>query len=116
MEDFLNNIALRQIDESNFLDCFALELAAGQEKFVSSPIRSLAQAYVYRNQCTPFGVFAGGRMVGYVMLQKVAKYSLLPAAPLPPTVYWSALVASWVEASVVTGRKPSYTMKSSPGL
>lgn len=68
MEDLLNNIALRQIDESNFLDCFALELAAGQEKFVSSPIRSLAQAYVYRNQCTPFGVFAGGRMVGYVMV------------------------------------------------
>jgi diamine N-acetyltransferase len=32
------------------------------------PIRSLAQAYVYRNQCTPFGVFAGGRMVGYVMV------------------------------------------------
>ncbi len=26
-----------------------------QEKYVSNPIRSLAQAYVYRNQCQPFG-------------------------------------------------------------
>ena len=33
-----------------------LKLANGQERFVSHPIRSLAQAYVYRNQCQPFAV------------------------------------------------------------
>ena len=35
---------------------FRLKLANGQERFVSHPIRSLAQAYVYRNQCQPFAV------------------------------------------------------------
>ena len=61
-------VTLRPIDESNFLDAFALRLAPGQEEFVSSPIRSLAQAYVYRNQCTPFGIYDGDTMVGYVMV------------------------------------------------
>ena len=64
----MNNITLKNIDESNFLDAFALELGEGQDEFVSHPIRSLAQAYVYRNQCTPFGIYADGRMVGYVMV------------------------------------------------
>ena len=32
-----------------------LKLAKGQEKYVSNPIRSLAQAYVYCSQCQPFG-------------------------------------------------------------
>ena len=59
---------LRTITESNFLDAFALKLAPGQERFVSHPIRSLAQAYVYRDQCQPFGIYAEGKMVGYVMV------------------------------------------------
>lgn len=64
----MNNISLRNIDENNFLDAFRLELAEEQQKFVSHPIRSLAQAYVYRNQCTPFGIYHGDVMVGYVMV------------------------------------------------
>ena len=64
----MNNISLRKIDESNFLDCFQLKLAPGQEAYVSHPIRSLAQAYVYYSQCTPFGIYAGDKMVGYVMV------------------------------------------------
>ena len=64
----MNNISLRKIDESNFLDCFHLKLAPGQETYVSHPIRSLAQAYVYYSQCTPFGIYAGDKMVGYVMV------------------------------------------------
>ena len=62
------DITLRPIDESNFIDCFNLQLGDGQDKFVSHPIRSLAQAYVYRNQCQPFGVYAGDTMSGYVMV------------------------------------------------
>ena len=62
------NITLRPIDESNFIDCFNLQLGDGQDKFVSHPIRSLAQAYVYRDQCQPFGVYAGDTMIGYVMV------------------------------------------------
>ncbi|MDO4483247.1 MAG: GNAT family N-acetyltransferase [Clostridia bacterium] len=61
-------ITLHKIDESNFLSAFRLQLGEGQEKYVSGPIRSLAQAYVYRDQCQPFGIFHGEEMVGYVMV------------------------------------------------
>lgn len=61
-------ITLRKITEENFIDAFHLKLAPGQEQFVSHPIRSLAQAYVYRDQCQPFGIYAGETMVGYVMV------------------------------------------------
>lgn len=59
---------LRRITEENFIDAFNLRLSPGQERFVSHPIRSLAQAYVYRDQCQPFGIYAEGKMVGYVMV------------------------------------------------
>lgn len=61
-------VELKAITEDNFIDAFNLELAPGQERFVSHPIRSLAQAYVYRAQCQPFGIYAEGKMVGYVMV------------------------------------------------
>jgi diamine N-acetyltransferase len=57
-----------QINETNFIDAFHLELAEGQDRYVSNPVRSLAQAYVYYKQCTPFGIFHGDKMVGYVMV------------------------------------------------
>ena len=59
---------LKKITEENFIDAFNLKLAPGQERFVSHPIRSLAQAYVYRDQCQPFGIYSEGTMVGYVMV------------------------------------------------
>ena len=61
-------VELRAITEDNFIDAFSLKLAPGQEKFVSHPIRSLAQAYVYRDQCQPFGIYAAEKMVGYVLV------------------------------------------------
>ena len=61
-------IQLREITEDNFLQAFDLKLAEGQEQFVSNPIRSLAQAYVYRKQCQPFGIYDDDSMVGYVMV------------------------------------------------
>ena len=61
-------IYLRKITEENFIDAFNLKLAPEQECFVSHPIRSLAQAYVYREQCQPFGIYEGDNMVGYVMV------------------------------------------------
>ena len=42
-------IHLREITEENFLDAFGLNLAPGQERFVSHPIRSLAQAMYIGN-------------------------------------------------------------------
>ena len=61
-------LKLRKIDESNFIECFNLSLGEGQDIFVSHPIRSLAQAYVYYNQCTPFGIYSNDTIVGYVMV------------------------------------------------
>ena len=61
-------VELRAITEENFIEAFHLKLAPGQEDFVSHPIRSLAQAYVYRDQCQPFGIYAAEKMVGYVMV------------------------------------------------
>ena len=61
-------VELKPITEDNFIDAFNLKLAPGQDEYVSHPIRSLAQAYVYRDQCQPFGIYAHGRMVGYVMV------------------------------------------------
>ncbi|MDY5774611.1 MAG: GNAT family N-acetyltransferase [Lachnospiraceae bacterium] len=64
----MNDIVLKKIDESNFLEAFNLKLGQGQDEFVSNPVRSLAQAYVYYNQCMPFGIYFKDTMVGYVMI------------------------------------------------
>ncbi|MBQ9157549.1 MAG: GNAT family N-acetyltransferase [Eubacterium sp.] len=61
-------INLRKITEENFLQAFNLKLSKEQEEFVSHPVRSLAQAYVYRDQCQPFGIYHNDTMVGYVMV------------------------------------------------
>lgn len=61
-------INLRKITQDNFTQAFNLKLAQGQEEFVSHPIRSLAQAYVYRDQCQPFGIYDDDVMVGYVLV------------------------------------------------
>ena len=61
-------IQLKPITEENFVAAFNLKLAEGQERYVSHPIRSLAQAYVYRDQCQPLGIYDDGTMVGYVMV------------------------------------------------
>ena len=64
----MSHIELKKIDENNFLQAFSLKLGEGQERFVSHPIRSLAQAYVYYHQCTSFGIYRDETMVGYVMV------------------------------------------------
>lgn len=61
-------VYLKPVDEDNFLEVFRLKLGAGQDEYVSHPIRSLAQAYVYRAQCQPFAICAQERVVGYVMV------------------------------------------------
>ena len=52
-------VELKEITEDNFLDAFHLELAPGQERFVSHPIRSLAQGQGY-------GAAALDRVLGYI--------------------------------------------------
>ncbi|GAA0124789.1 GNAT family N-acetyltransferase [Clostridium sp. CTA-19] len=58
-------LTLKKVEESNFIECFNLKLGKGQDKFVSHPIHSLAQAYVYYNQCTPFAIYKDDIMVIY---------------------------------------------------
>ena len=75
----MNQITLKRIDETNFIAAFQLKLKDGQERFVSHPVRSLAQAYVYYHQCAPFGIYAGEQMVGYVMViydDDLAEYNI----------------------------------------
>ena len=62
------SICLNPVTEDNFPDVFRLQLGEGQDQFVSHPIRSLAQAYVYRAQCQPFAICDGEAVVGYVMV------------------------------------------------
>lgn len=64
----MTEIELRKIDQSNGYDCFKLKLKEEQKKYVSDPIRSLAQAYIYKDQCTPFGIYYDGKMVGYILV------------------------------------------------
>lgn len=75
----MSDIQLARIDENNFMQAFNLKLAKEQERFVSNPIRSLAQAYVYYDQCVPFGIFNDDAMVGYVMViydHDLAEYNI----------------------------------------
>ena len=61
-------IHLKKITEENFVDAFNLKLAPEQERFVSHPIRSLAQAYVYRRPCKPCGTHENGTLCGCMMV------------------------------------------------
>ena len=47
---------------------FSLKLTEEQKLFVSDPVRSLAQAYLFKDQCTPFGIYDGSKMVGYLLV------------------------------------------------
>jgi len=63
-------ITLRKIDRSNWRTAIEIKLLQSQESFVSSPVKSLAAAYVrqYGDQYdyTPMGIYDGESMVGYV--------------------------------------------------
>ena len=105
-------INLRKITEDNFLDAFRLKLAEGQEEYVSHPIRSLAQAYVYRDQCQPFGIYAGDEMVGYVMViydYDIPEYDI-------DIITGSKHLADIFEASVALGGLRKYCSKTSHGI
>lgn len=64
----MKELTLKKVDESNFIESFNLNLGYGQDKFVSHPVRSLAQAYIYYNQCTPFAIYKDNTIIGYVMV------------------------------------------------
>ena len=65
MENY--KISLRTITEDNFIEAFNFETCRTRN-VLFHVIRSLAQAYVLRNQCQPFGIYKDHTMIGYVIV------------------------------------------------
>lgn len=61
-------IKLRQIDESNYEQCFHLKASVENESFVDSVIFSLAEAWVYYKDTRPFAVYEDEEMIGFVSM------------------------------------------------
>ncbi|MBR6536651.1 MAG: GNAT family N-acetyltransferase [Lachnospiraceae bacterium] len=61
-------IQLKEIAKDNLDEVLALSVAEHQKSFVSTVAASLAQAYVYKDTAFPFGIYAGDKPVGFIML------------------------------------------------
>jgi diamine N-acetyltransferase len=59
---------LRDVDKDNFQECVALDVNEEQRSFVAPNMRSLAQAYVFRDVAKVFALYAGETMSGFAML------------------------------------------------
>lgn len=68
-------IRLAPIDKTNWETVVDLELEEAQEHFVASNAYSLAEA-AYETACTPFAVYAGDEIVGFVMFASLAAEGL----------------------------------------
>ena len=86
-----HRIALREITDANRDAVLALQLAPGQDHFVSSVAESLEEAAAYP-QASPWyrAVYAGDRPVGFVMLS----WDCVPRPPeiIGPWFLWKLLV------------------------
>lgn len=71
VENLKASITLEPINERNYEAVFALEVADEQRAFVSSNMRSIAQAYVYEG-AEPYAVKSGTDIVGFAMLYPLA--------------------------------------------
>lgn len=61
-------IKLEVITEENYVQVMNLELKDSQKYFLSTNERSLAEAYVYRNDgVSPFAVIDGEEIIGFIM-------------------------------------------------
>jgi diamine N-acetyltransferase len=63
-----SDISLRPIDRTNYEECIALTVSPDQERFVASNLRSLADAYVWREAAEPYAVYSGDEIVGFGLL------------------------------------------------
>jgi diamine N-acetyltransferase len=61
-------ISLRPVDSTNYRECIELSVAPEQQGFVSSNVRSLADAYVWRQAAEPYAVYSDEEMVGFALL------------------------------------------------
>lgn len=58
---------LRAIAEQNYQKILDLSTGAGQEEFVARNVRSLAQAWVFRDRARPYALYEGEGPVGFIM-------------------------------------------------
>ena len=58
---------LRGITEQNYQKILDLSTGAGQEEFVARNVRSLAQAWVFRDRARPYALYEGEEPVGFIM-------------------------------------------------
>lgn len=59
---------LREVDKENFQECVMLDVNEEQRTFVAPNMRSLAQAYVFRDVAKVFALYDEDTMVGFAML------------------------------------------------
>ena len=60
-------IRLEKINADNYQKVFDLELVGEQENFVSSNMRSLAQAGVFYERAKPYAIYNDDTIVGFIM-------------------------------------------------
>lgn len=60
-------VELRKITPENFEECVNLKVGKGQETFVASNARSIAQSKVVYPRANTAAVYAGDEMVGFAM-------------------------------------------------
>lgn len=60
------NVLLREITPENFKECLELKVADDQVLFVAPNVKSIAQSKIYPT-VTPFAVYDGDQLVGFVM-------------------------------------------------
>lgn len=60
-------ICLERVNEQNYQKLFDLELADNQKGFVSSNMKSLAQAWVYYDRARPYAIKNDNEIVGFIM-------------------------------------------------
>ncbi len=58
---------LKTITEQNYQKILDLSTGAGQEEFVAQNVRSLAQAWVFRDRARPYALYEGEEPVGFIM-------------------------------------------------
>lgn len=68
-------VSLEKITPNNYRECLNLKVTEEQKHFVSPNVLSLAKAYVFYDNVTPFAIYDEGLMVGFIMLRFNKEYS-----------------------------------------
>ena len=61
-------IELREINESNYIECLSLRTSVENDNFVDSVAYSLAEAWVYYKDTEPFAIYENNKMIGFVSM------------------------------------------------